>query len=73
MNIKAESPESKLVYDVPQAGRLLGLGRSASYKAARSGQLPVIKIGGRYRVPKAALLKMLESAGQRDLGAEASA
>jgi excisionase family DNA binding protein len=55
--------EEKLVYSVVEAGRLLGLGRSASYEAARSGQLPTIKIGGRYRVPRVALLKFLESAG----------
>jgi excisionase family DNA binding protein len=54
----------KLVYDVPEAGKLLGMGRSASYEAARNGQIPTIKIGGRYKVPKAALLRMLESVGQ---------
>jgi excisionase family DNA binding protein len=53
MVLAKEVPE-KLVYDVVEAGRLLGLGRSASYEAARSGQLPTIKIGGRYKVPKAA-------------------
>jgi excisionase family DNA binding protein len=63
MDAKAESPET-LVYDVPEAGRLLGMGRSASYEAARSGQLPTIKIGGRYKVPKTALHKMLDSVGQ---------
>lgn len=60
---RVESPE-KLVYDVPEAGRLLGLGRSASYEAARTGQIPTIKIGGRYKVPKRALEKLLDSAGQ---------
>jgi excisionase family DNA binding protein len=59
-----EVPE-KLVYGVVEAGRLLGLGRSASYEAARNGQLPTIKIGGRYKVPKAALLRLLESAGRQ--------
>jgi excisionase family DNA binding protein len=58
-----EVPE-KLVYGVVEAGRFLGLGRSASYEAARSGQLPTIKIGGRYKVPKAALQRLLERALQ---------
>ena len=52
----------KLTYDVPEAGRLLGLGRSASYEAARRGELPVIKIGSRLKVPKKALARMLENA-----------
>ena len=63
MTLQAE-PQEKLVYGVVEAGRLLGLGRSASYEAARTGQLPVIKIGGRYKVPKRALEKLLDSAGQ---------
>ena len=57
-------PIDRLVYDVPEAGRLLGLGRSASYEAARRGELPIIRIGSRLKVPKLALLKMLEGAGQ---------
>ena len=63
MVLTVEVPE-KLVYGVVEAGRLLGMGRSASYEAVRSGQLPTIKIGCRYKVPKAALLRLLESAGQ---------
>jgi hypothetical protein len=30
---------------VPEAGRWLGLGRNASYEAARRGDIPTIKIG----------------------------
>lgn len=60
---KVDIPE-KLVYDVPEAGKLLGMGRSAAYEAARRGDFPTIKIGGRYKVPKAAFHKMLESSGQ---------
>jgi hypothetical protein len=48
---------------VPEAGRLyFGLSRNASYEAARRGQLPIIKIGCRLRVPVAALERMLASA-----------
>jgi hypothetical protein len=49
---------------VPVAGkRYFNLGRNASYQAARRGQLPVIQIGGRLRVPVVALEQMLLSAG----------
>ena len=42
-----------------QAGRLLGLGTSAAYAAAKRGDLQVIKIGKKYSVPTAPLRRML--------------
>ena len=36
---------------VPEAGALLGRGRSAAYEDARSGALPTIVLGGRKVVP----------------------
>ena len=35
---------------VPEAGRHLGLGRSAAYAAVRSGDLPSFRIGSRLRI-----------------------
>lgn len=61
--VQTEGEREKLVYEVVEAGRLLGMGRTASYEAVHSGQIPTIKIGGRYKVPKKALEKLLESAG----------
>ncbi len=54
----------RLVYTVPGAGKLLSLGRSASYEAVARGEIPVIRIGRKLLVPKAALEKMLAEAGQ---------
>jgi hypothetical protein len=51
-----------LVYNVPQAGALIGLNRNASYDAARRGDIPTIRIGKLLRVPKAAFHKMLQGA-----------
>lgn len=52
-------PEPKTL-SVPQAGRLyFEIGKNASYAAARKGQIPVIRIGKKIRVPIAALEKML--------------
>jgi hypothetical protein len=49
------------VVDVPTAGAALGLSRSASYRAAANGYLPVIKLGDRrVVVPVPQLLAMLE-------------
>ena len=42
----------RLTYDIPEAGKKAGLGRNASYDAAKRGEIPTIKIGGRLLVPK---------------------
>jgi excisionase family DNA binding protein len=44
---------------VEEAGRRLGVSRNSAYEAARSGELPVIKIGRRLLVPTAALDRLL--------------
>lgn len=44
---------------VGEAAALLGLGRTAGYAAARSGEIPTIRIGRRVVVPVPALLAML--------------
>lgn len=49
----------RLVYTVPEAGRLLGLGRNAAYEAARRGAIPTIRLGRLLRVPKAALHRLV--------------
>lgn len=48
---------------VPEAGRLLGVGRNCAYEAARRGEIPTIRIGRMLRVPKAALRRMLSLDG----------
>jgi hypothetical protein len=45
---------------VPQAGRKLGLGRNASYAAARRGEIPVLQFGRKLRVPTPRFQRMLE-------------
>jgi Helix-turn-helix domain len=49
---------------VPEAGRrYFNLGRNGAYDAVKRGEIPVIKIGRRLRVPIVALERMLEQAG----------
>lgn len=51
---------------VPRAGReYFGLKRAASYRAARLGDIPTVKIGGVLRVPLAALKLKLSEAVSR--------
>jgi excisionase family DNA binding protein len=48
----------------PEAGRMLGLSRPAVYAAAKRGDIPTIKIGGRILVPRAALERLLDCGAQ---------
>jgi excisionase family DNA binding protein len=49
----------KLTITVPEAGRALGIGRNTAYAAARTGELPTLKIGKRLLVPVVALKRLL--------------
>ena len=46
---------------VPDAGRIYyGLGRNASYDAAKRGDIPTVRVGRLLRVPVAAMERRLE-------------
>lgn len=47
---------------LPEAAKLLGIGKSTAYAAVRKGNFPVrvIQIGSRYVVPTKPLLELLE-------------
>jgi hypothetical protein len=51
--------DKRAVIPVPEAGAVLGLGRSASYAAVDRGDLPVLTLGRRRVVPRARLLALL--------------
>jgi excisionase family DNA binding protein len=55
-----DDEDKSLVYEVPEAGALLGLGKNASYEAAKRGDIPTIRIGKLLKVPKAAFHRLLE-------------
>jgi hypothetical protein len=50
---------SKPTATVPQAVRALGIGKSAGYEAARTGQIPTLRFGRRLVVPTAWLRQQL--------------
>jgi len=58
----AHNPQ-RLVYTVPEAGRLLGLGRNAAYDAAKRGDIPTLRIGRLLLVPKIPFHRMLGMTG----------
>ena len=49
-----------LLLTVSEAADRLGIGRSSAYDLVRTRQLPVMKVGGRIRVPSNALLRWIE-------------
>ncbi len=62
---------SRLTLTVEEAGRLLGISRGLAYEMARTGRLPVLRLGARYVVPRAQLMAMLgerDTAGAREPG-----
>jgi excisionase family DNA binding protein len=57
-----QDDDQRLVYQVPEAGALLGLSKNASYEAAKRGDFPTIRLGKLIRVPKAAFHRLLDIA-----------
>ena len=51
--------EARLTISVEEAAALLGLGRTATYEAARRGEIPSRRLGRRVIVPVPALLDWL--------------
>ena len=45
--------------DLLLAGRMLGIGRSATYRARKQGHIPTVRVGRQFRVPSAKLKEML--------------
>jgi len=43
---------------VPEAGAMIGLGRNASYEAAKAGDIPVLEIGA-LKMPRLTWLKKI--------------
>ena len=50
---------TRLTISIDEAAKLLGLGRTAAYEAARRGEIPSRKLGRRVIVPVPALLEWL--------------
>lgn len=57
--------------DIVTAGKAIGIGRSGAYEMASTGTFPVrvLRLGTKYRVPRADLLRYL---GETDVPIEAA-
>ena len=50
----------RLTLTIDEAAKVLGIGRQLAYDRAKTGEIPVIRIGRRLLVPRRALEKLLE-------------
>jgi excisionase family DNA binding protein len=57
--IALDDLEQRITLTVEEAAALLGLGRTATYEAARRGQIPSRRLGKRVVIPVPALLEWL--------------
>lgn len=62
--------QDRATISVSEAAALLGISRNSAYEAARTGQLPTLRLGRRLLVPVPALLRMLGSEEDPDDGRE---
>lgn len=51
---------SRLTLSIEETAKILGIGRNLCYDRVKTGEIPVIKIGKRLLVPRAALEKLLQ-------------
>jgi excisionase family DNA binding protein len=52
-------PPHPATMTIPEAAKLLGISRSAAYRAVARGEIPTIRIGRRLLVPTAKLYQLL--------------
>jgi excisionase family DNA binding protein len=55
---KPDEP-TRRTFTIDEAAEILGIGRQTAYAAARTGELPVVRVGGRLLVPRARLAELL--------------
>lgn len=54
-----DDARTRATITVPEAGRLLGIGRDAAYRAAERGEIPSLRLGRRIVVPVPQLLALI--------------
>lgn len=58
-NAGNEKDTGRVTINIEEAARQLGISRASAYNAANRGDIPVVKIGKRLLVPRAALERLL--------------
>jgi excisionase family DNA binding protein len=59
---------------VPEAAKLLGIGRIAMYRAVRDGRVPALRVGRKpkYRIPTRVIERLLDDPHEFENGRKAS-
>ena len=57
-------PEVRPTISLDEAAIVLGISRQAAYQAVKAGSIPCLRFGKRFRVPTAALVRMLDGGEQ---------
>ncbi len=52
------------VLTVPEVAKTLGIGRNSAYELIRQHKLPALRLGRRIVIPRVALQRFLDQAGQ---------
>jgi len=58
--------EDQLTVTIPEAGRMLGCGRTLAYRLSKNGKLPIIALGRKRLVSLPALRQMLQDVGSSE-------
>ncbi len=58
------SEVERLTLTIPEAAKVLGISRGSAYALVNQGVIPVLRLGRRLVVPRAALLRMLDQGVQ---------
>ena len=56
--------EIPAIFDVPELGKFLGIGRNGAYQLVRSGRVKALRVGRKIRIPRHAVLQFLKAAEQ---------
>lgn len=65
MNDDDQGP-TRSTYSVPEVARILGLGRGIVYELVRQGQIPALRCGSRWIIPRRRFHAWLDAADPRD-------
>lgn len=57
----SKTSRARATLTLPEAAHILGISRSTAYELARTGKLPVLRLGRRLVIPTSALNSLLEN------------
>jgi excisionase family DNA binding protein len=65
---RMRAPATALMINPLEAAELIGVGKNRIYRAIRENQIPHVKIGAQYKIPRRLVMEMIERGSFADLG-----